>query len=78
MGSADSALDRVGGTTSRRLMPSRFMTQSGSSGKLVIWAWSRDGIVVESTVSGPQASRAARQRLNLKVGFSMLQHCWAA
>lgn len=26
-------------------MPSRFMTQSGSSGKLVIWAWSRDGIV---------------------------------
>jgi hypothetical protein len=45
MGSADSALDRVGGTTSRRLMPSRFMTQSGSSGKLVIWAWSRDGIV---------------------------------
>jgi hypothetical protein len=45
MGSADGALDRVGGTTSRRLMPSRFMTQSGSSGKLVIWAWSRDGIV---------------------------------
>jgi hypothetical protein len=57
-------------------MPSRFMTQSGSSGKLVIWAWSRDGIV--GRVSSPQASRAARQRLNLKVGFSMLQHCWAA
>jgi hypothetical protein len=59
-------------------MPSRFMTQSGSSGKLVIWAWSRDGIVGRVDSPHPQASRAARQRLNLKVGFSMLQHCWAA